>query len=247
MYSKNEKGLDSSYQNGSDDVSFSFRRTDIKDANSVVRKNAKILKALRKTKGYTLYDLSKLSGLSPSYLSRLEASARRLNTETLNKLALALGCREDDFFKDDVQDLEIIASSANSGFQKNLPVYRVISEGVDISDNPYSVIILNSAMDYTFRPPKLSSSNSGFAIYAVNDLNSPRYRSGDVLFFDSGNEYRIGDTIMLINSHGYLFIGGLASRSRGELEIKHYSNNASFKFEERAIEKMFKLVAIEFQ
>lgn len=228
-----------------EDASFSFSKAE-KSVNSVVQRNAKILRDLRKKKGYTLYDLSKLSGLSPSYISRLEASARRLNTEILSKLALALGCKESDFFTDDVNKVEF-ENDETIGFKKNLPVYRVISEGVDVSDNPHSVIMFSSPMEHTFRPPRLSSSDTGFAIYGINNVNAPRYKAGDMLFFDVSDGYKKDDTVMIVDSNGYIFIGAIVSVENAVWSLKTYGADSVKEFAEDSVSKIFKLVAIEFE
>ncbi|WP_342262168.1 helix-turn-helix transcriptional regulator [Alphaproteobacteria bacterium endosymbiont of Tiliacea citrago] len=218
-----------------------------KDVNSVVQRNAKVLRALRKKKEYTLYDLSKLSGLSPSYISRLEAGARRLNTEIISKLALALNCKEDAFFQGGSAEDIVETFASENGFKKNLPLYRVISEGLDVTDNPHSVIILTSAMDYVFRPPKLSSSDFGFAIYACNNNNTPRYKMGDILYFDSFASYQNGDTLMIVDNNGYMFIGELTDSNDDFTVLSMYSNHYKQEISSKFINKMFKLVSVEFQ
>ncbi len=49
------------------------------------------IKALRRAKGLTIEDLSDRTGLSVSYLSRLENFRRRLNTGAMEKISAALG------------------------------------------------------------------------------------------------------------------------------------------------------------
>lgn len=213
-----------------------------KSINSIVKRNAQIIKSLRIQKGYTLVDLARLSGLSASYISRLESSDRRLNTDVLSKLALALGCKEDDFFKGNVDDLEC---SGEIGFQKNLPIYRIISEGINVADNPHAVIVFNSVMGYTFRPPKLSFSDTGFAVYCVNNFNLPRFHIGDMLFFDIAPEYKINDVVMIVDNKGYVFIGVLSELLNHSFKISF--NNDLFNFDKKSVNKVFKLVMIEFE
>ena len=51
------------------------------------------LKNIRLSRGFTLEELSEIAGMSPSYLSRLESGSRRLNVDTINRLAHALKCQ----------------------------------------------------------------------------------------------------------------------------------------------------------
>lgn len=49
------------------------------------------LKTLRKAKGLTQEQLSDMAGMSKSYYSQLEGGSRRINSQTLERLAKALG------------------------------------------------------------------------------------------------------------------------------------------------------------
>lgn len=54
------------------------------------KKVAEIVFMTRKQKGFSLRDLAKKTGLSASYLSRLERSERKINLESLVKICEAL-------------------------------------------------------------------------------------------------------------------------------------------------------------
>ncbi len=53
---------------------------------------AENLRTIRKARGFTLELLSEQTGLSVSYISRLEAGTRRINLEILNSVSRALQC-----------------------------------------------------------------------------------------------------------------------------------------------------------
>jgi transcriptional regulator with XRE-family HTH domain len=58
------------------------------------------LKFLRKSTGLTLEGLSELTGISVSYLSRLESGSRRLNTDLISRLSNAFGCDPSELLHD---------------------------------------------------------------------------------------------------------------------------------------------------
>ncbi len=58
------------------------------------------LKFLRKSIGLTLEGLSEITGISISYLSRLESGSRRLNTDLISRLSKAFGCDPAELLQD---------------------------------------------------------------------------------------------------------------------------------------------------
>jgi transcriptional regulator with XRE-family HTH domain len=68
---------------------------DMRD-EEISRKVAHNLRTIRKTRGYTLELLSDQTGLSVSYISRLEAGTRRMNLDILTSVSRALQCEISD-------------------------------------------------------------------------------------------------------------------------------------------------------
>lgn len=64
------------------------------------------IKMLRKRQGLTLQDLHGATGISVSYLSRIEAGSRRLNEDTLNRISTALRCHPADLLGDTLSKRE---------------------------------------------------------------------------------------------------------------------------------------------
>lgn len=56
---------------------------------------------LRNEKGYSAYKLAKLSGVSPSYIQRIENGERNPTVDKLEKICKGLGISLADFFKAD--------------------------------------------------------------------------------------------------------------------------------------------------
>lgn len=88
------------------------------------------LRTLRKTKGFTLEHLSQLAAISPSYLSRLEAGDRRLNTDLIQKLSSVLHCPPAQLLQGEGWQNESGADLSGGNLtynssQKDLPVYKL--------------------------------------------------------------------------------------------------------------------------
>ena len=56
------------------------------------------LKSIRKEKGISIIDLSKMSGISRATIHKIEGSKGDVSTKTLKALADALGVKITDFF-----------------------------------------------------------------------------------------------------------------------------------------------------
>lgn len=216
----------------------SLKKKDI-GSDSVVQLNASVLKRLRQARGYTLQDLSALSGLSTSYISRLEGGDRRMNTEILHKLALALGCEAEVFFQ---QEFKVDNISKN-GFSKDVPLYRVISAGAGVDEKPYDVIFMNEPMMRVFRLPQFASDENVFVIMSINDNYAPKFKSGDHLYFKV-SDCKIGDFIMIINKDNCLVMGEvLEKESNFVLKI----NDRIEECEANSIKQVSVLVACIYQ
>lgn len=162
------------------------------------------LKMLRRARGLTLEGLSELTGISPSYLSRLEGGARRLNTDLLERLSAVLGCQPGELLNlsgsssqggrgiriahDNSQEIgqayagEHVSETPTP--QKDLPVYSVSTPlGLlpGASQEAVAIDFVNPA-DWTFRPPQLLGIPTAFALYVKDDENAPKYAAGDTLF-----------------------------------------------------------------
>lgn len=63
------------------------------------------IKEIRSKKGLSTYQLSNLTGISQSAISKLENDKRKIDVETLQKIADALEVPIDEFFKDEDMDI----------------------------------------------------------------------------------------------------------------------------------------------
>jgi transcriptional regulator with XRE-family HTH domain len=181
------------------------------------------LKTLRRARGFTLEALSDLTGISPSYLSRLEAGARRLNTDLLGKLSTVLGCQPgdllnqtiDNFYTDpgtknvlgskeisfDRLALSSRREQAEEGIfvQKDLPVYTMsFDTSPDSENNEYRFKIdYTTAADWVFRPYQLSGTKRGFGVYICGTQYLPKFDNGDMIFVHPLRPLLASSTIMI--------------------------------------------------
>lgn len=160
------------------------------------------LKILRRSRGLTLEGLSELTGISPSYLSRLEGGARRLNTDLLERLSAVLGCQPGELLNSssNPRNLRVAhnaraetASADHSRIepsmdamtpQKDLPVYSVATPlgALPGATGEAATLDFVNPADWTFRIPQLLGIPTAFALYVRDEQNAPKYMPGDVLY-----------------------------------------------------------------
>ena len=96
------------------------------------------IKELRLKNKITLKGLNKLTGLAVSNITRIEQNQVNPSVGTLEKIAIALNCKQTDFFKDD--SIEVIKEPVVSAIEVNkihsftvAIIEKLIAEG-DIKD-----------------------------------------------------------------------------------------------------------------
>lgn len=207
-YTKNISA--SSYGSGISgrDLSFSQFQSTIESYAQNKRSKQSSLKILRRARSLTLEALSELTGISPSYLSRLESGGRRLNTDLLERLSAVLGCQPGDLLNNggstsagaafmgqsrtraagraDSAPIEVSHLTGEADLrlpQKDLPVYTVsTSLGVfPGATTQASMVDFSTPADWTLRPPQLLGIPKAFALYVGDEGYAPRYMSGDIL------------------------------------------------------------------
>lgn len=191
----------------------------------IAKKNhSNVLRNLRKRKGYTLADISALTGLSPSYISRLEAGDRRYNTDILSKLSTVLGCSEYDLLKTEEDSSNIVKETMTYVPQKDLPVYRVIAGNVmpNGKNNDYPVGDFETPENRMFRLPQLLGIKTAFALHIVDDINAPKYRKGDIVFVNTEKALSRGCPVILITLEYQIIIGELVDWDDDAIKFKHF-------------------------
>ena len=192
-----------------------YTMEEIETALPTKRSKYSHLKTLRRARGFTLEILSELTGISPSYLSRLEGGARRLNTDLLERLSTVLGCQPGDLLNPTSapnSTQRLFSHSAGSAPietspgaarttepQKDLPVYAFSPVfGESPSEQAQARVDFSAPADWTFRPPQLIGVSKAFALYASNDDFGPKYASGDTLFVHPSRPLSAGCSVVVV-------------------------------------------------
>lgn len=141
-------------------------------------------KRLKELRGkVTLEELSDRTGLSVSYLSRLQSGDRQGSIEAFTKIAKALDVPLSAFIsgKDTCNEIETFEPQPLAinpmDWPKDLPVLGVVAGGDD------AFFELNGqVVEMTRRPPKLGSVKGAYALYVTGDSCAPRYHNGEMVW-----------------------------------------------------------------
>ena len=199
-----------------------------------------MLKILRKKQGYTLQELGDLCGLSPSYISRIEAGGRRYNTDILEKLSIALGCDPYDLLKNEIKEL---GEKEGVSHKMTLPVYGVVSKDVAVNASGYSVVDFDNPIEKIARIVPLIGDKTSFAFYVVDDINEPKYNKGDLMFVGSLKNLQEKMDVLLIGEKNELMIGQVITYDEKSIKIKHYNNQSKI-VERKDLQGIYAIVGI---
>lgn len=213
------------------------------------RKDSLLLKDLRKKRGFTLAELAELTGISPSYISRLEAGGRRMNSDLLMKFSSALGCSEYELVK---SHLNIEGEHPHQKMdkevsylpQKDLPVYKLLPgdavPGGKAEDYPVGNF---DALDHkVFRLPYLLGIKSAFALQIASDENAPKYRKGDLVFINPDKPISKGNPIVLISEKNEVIIGELTEWDDTMIVVKNFKSEKTAKFSRKELQASYPII-----
>lgn len=173
------------------------------------------LKYLRKKNGYTLEALSKVTGISISYLSRLESGSRRLNTDLIRRLSHAFGCDPSELLDanevagSQTQTTPTSSSRMRSngllrqfpfahqkvfeGPMKDIPLYCLTKESTEAGDR---VMLLRTApVEWRYRPTELVGKDV-FAIKSGTYFKP--YFSQTAVIYVAGNRSLVPESTVII-------------------------------------------------
>jgi transcriptional regulator with XRE-family HTH domain len=192
------------------------------------RKSSHPLRDIRLSQGMTLEELSDMSKLSPSYLSRLESGTRRLNVDTIDRLSKALQCNPSDLLVTGVRWEQIQAGGHSTphstalglsekskplGSTKKLPIYNVSTAGAKIN--------FSTQNDFATCPPALVDVPSGYALRFTDNAMSPRFRKGDLIFAHPGSPLNPSSSIVIITTDQHVIVGEFLAW-RLTSHVKHF-------------------------
>jgi transcriptional regulator with XRE-family HTH domain len=219
--------------------------SNVKFADILSKKsNSYALRNLRKSKGYTLADIASLTGLSPSYISKLEAGDRRYNSDVLAKLATVLGCNESDLLKKNDDGMPPAVKEATYVPQKDLPVYKMIAGSVlpGGKANDFAVCDFEAPVTRIFRLPQLLGIKSAFAFNIVDSLNSPKYRKGDMIFVHTERPIARGCPVALITLANQIVVGELIDWDDEQVFIKHFSQENNIVISKKELQATYSIL-----
>jgi len=172
------------------------------------------LKYLRKKSALTLENLSQLTGISVSYLSRLESGARRLNTDLIKRLSQALDCDPAELLQDTVHDENAFVSSAeirrirtlNFAREKNrrearleprfdLPMYELVPS----SSSEYPSLDMEQKVGFRNRPVELLEEKDAICVIADKSFENV-FPEGTNLFLVTRKIFSPETTVLIITS-----------------------------------------------
>lgn len=93
------------------------------------------LKELRKERGLTTYELGQLCGIHQSTISKLENGRRRLDIESLSKLAKALKVNVNEIIEEDLEDISFKKENLKDQFYDKCENIRRCSDINNKNDN----------------------------------------------------------------------------------------------------------------
>jgi len=212
------------------------------------RKGSHPLRDLRLSRDMTLEELAEISGLSPSYLSRLESGSRRLNVDTINKLSDALRCEPSDLLsptdswinKGGVSGYSL--HSAQTMMQPRGGHYRpMMSQNASTlaaltnQQIPlYETSIKTGEVDFSApmchipAPAEIAGVPGAFAFTVSDHTMEPRFYRGDRLLVHPGKPLSPRATAMVITTDNKVVLGEfVAWRHMSEVDAKYAAVNDS--------------------
>lgn len=178
------------------------------------RKSSHPLRDIRLSCGLTLEELSEISELSPSYLSRLESGTRRLNVDTIDRLSKALKCNPSDLLVTGERWDQIQAGTYTTprphvaGTYESrepfaptgkLPIYGASANNGTIN--------FSTNIGFTTCPADLVGVPGGFALRIADDVMAPRYRKGDLVFIHPGRPLSPRAAVVVITTDQRVILG----------------------------------------
>ncbi|MBL0942485.1 MAG: helix-turn-helix domain-containing protein [Alphaproteobacteria bacterium] len=178
------------------------------------RKSSHPLRDIRLSRGLTLEELSEISELSPSYLSRLESGTRRLNVDTIDRLSKALKCTPSDllvtgerwgqiqagvYTTPRPQTLALCESKEPLTSTNKLPIYGTSTNNGTIN--------FSTNIGFTTCPADLAGIPGSFALRISDDILPPRYRKGDLVFIHPGRPLSPFEAVVIITTDQKIILG----------------------------------------
>lgn len=158
------------------------------------------IREVRKSKHVTLEDLADQTGISTSFLSRIESGGRGLSLENALRIARSLGCDvqdvTDEFSQDDVDravNLNLTDKASRAGDVINLNIHAGMGNGglEAVEGAEGGIVPANFTSGYWSFPDDIRSGfqkiKQTYAMPVVGDSMEPTLSGGSVVFVDTSH------------------------------------------------------------
>lgn len=202
---------------------------ELRNPEALRRRGVSNLKILRRSQGLTLEALSEITGISPSYLSRLECGARRLNTDLMEKLSSVLNCAPSDLLKktfsnahgrSSQSDLITLQGREANAQERDLPIYS-ISTCISTLDNQDSKesANLSAPVEWHARPAPLVNTNA-FGLLISDAGYAPKYNTGDIVYVHPSKPFMPGCTLFIALNDDSVFLRTFCNWNKDSIIVR---------------------------
>jgi transcriptional regulator with XRE-family HTH domain len=192
------------------------------------------LKFLRKRTGLTLEILSELTGISVSYLSRLESGSRRLNTDLIRRLSSAFNCDPAELLVDKTHEESALLpaeirlrrsemfgqrhdsslSNRSSEAFCDIPVY-ILQQGAREGSVELK---MDTAIEMRHRPAELVGKRDAFALKAGTHFR-PYYSDASLLWLNPAPQVAPEATVLIVTETGEVLLKKIWSVTPTSLQV----------------------------
>ncbi len=191
----------------------------------LARSDRSPLYTIRKQQGLTLSVLAKATGISASYLSRIESRSRRMNEDIINRLCIVLKCSPVQLISSPIKKYDEYEYRSASALC-DLPVYQTITGDAIPGGNENDLYLnLSSIQEKVFRPAELIAERAAFALIILNTDNAPKYRKDDIIYINPSLDADISHSVILIDHYKKYVVGELIEKTDKNITVKTYGTN----------------------
>jgi transcriptional regulator with XRE-family HTH domain len=210
------------------------------------RKGSHPLRDIRLSRDMTLEELAEVSGLSPSYLSRLESGSRRLNVDTINRLSDALRCEPSDLLSPtdswinkggvagyslhSAQTLMQTRGGQNRPTAHNSSYAALSNQQIPLYETSIKTgqVDFSTPMCHIPAPSEIAGVPGAFAFTVADHTMEPRFYRGDRVLVHPGKPLSPRATALVVTNDNKVILGEfVAWRHLSEIDDKLMAANDS--------------------
>lgn len=220
-----------------------------------------LIEDLREKAGIRPTELSRQIGRSPSYYRKLMETKGTPSSETLARLARALGVEPNVLLSpsNEPDELPVVTPTPNAvSAEVQLPARNSMPRDVPVFGTASGSIagaqegawqMTSDPVDWVRRPPGLISARDAYALYVENSSMEPRYPPGELIFIHPGRPPRTGDTVVVQIQHAEhapieTYIKILVRRTNGDLICRQYNPEAEIRFTGTTVKSVHRVLSM---